>query len=287
MHDLSLSHELATVDGLRLHYVTAGSGPPVLLWHGFLGTWFSWRRLIPLLTDSYTVIAPDMRGYGDSAKPLEGYDAATLAHDFELLLDQLDIDAAHVVAHDMGAPPALWLAANRPARVRTLSWLEEPVPGPAMREMLSFSPDTAAFGGLWWFWFNQSDLAEVLIAGKERQFLSWFYRQYSYDPTAITEADVDEYTRTFAGPGGIRGALGVYRWLFQTEAQLAGLAEHRIDVPVLAVGGALSMGDHAGEMMRGVASDVRAVTLERCGHFIAEERPDKLAELLHDFLPSR
>jgi len=227
-----------------------------------------------------------MRGYGDSAKPLGPYDAATLAGDVAGLLDHLGIDAVDVVAHDMGAPPALHLAATRPERVRTLTWLEEPVPGAGMEQLLSWSPQPSAYGGLWWFWFNQTDLAELLISGRERAFLSWFYRAYAYDPTAIGEADVDEYVRTFAGPGGVRGALGVYRWIQATEAQLAPLRDAPIAQPVLALGGSLSMGDHAVAMVRGVAADVRGGTVERCGHFIAEERPDELLRLLDDFLPA-
>jgi pimeloyl-ACP methyl ester carboxylesterase len=129
------------------------------------------------------------------------------------------------------------------------------------------------------------DLPEALIAGKERDFLSYFYRKYCYDPTAIGPDDIDEYLRTFAGLGGVRGALGVYRAIFETEAQVRERlgGEDKLRMPVLALGGALSLGKHAAEMMRQVAEDVRGGPVERCGHFIAEERPEYLAERLLAF----
>lgn len=119
-----MEHHTADLGGLRLHYVEAGVGEPVLLWHGFLGSWYSWRRLIPLLVErGYRVIAPDMRGYGDSDKPPTGYDALTLARDFRSLAEHLGLERHHVVSHNMGAPPALVYAAEWPDAVGgTLAW---------------------------------------------------------------------------------------------------------------------------------------------------------------------
>lgn len=283
---ITMEHHTTDLGGLRLHHVEAGSGEPVLLWHGFLGSWYSWRRLIPPLAQrGYRVVAPDMRGYGDSDKPATGYDALTLARGFRRLAEHLGLGPHHVVAHDMGAPPALVYAAEYPEAVRSLVWIEEPVPGFGSREMLAFSPETAEGGGLWWWCFGLvPDLPEALIAGKERDFLSYFCRKYCYDPTAIGPDDIDEYLRTFAAPGGIRGALGVYRAIFETEAQMRErFAEKKLEAPVLALGGEASMGTHAAEMVSRVARDVQGGTVERCGHFVPEERPEELAERLLAF----
>lgn len=101
------SHHTTIANGVTLHYVIGGEGAPVLLWHGFLETWYCWRKVMPALTEKYTAIAPDMRGYGNSDKPQSGYDTRTLAEDFRQLVQQLRLGQVHLVAHDMGAPPAL------------------------------------------------------------------------------------------------------------------------------------------------------------------------------------
>ena len=286
MGSVMIEHHTVEVEGLRLHYVEAGEGEPVLLWHGFLGSWYSWRKLIPLLTArGYRIIAPDMRGYGDSDRPSTVYDALTLARDFRSLTEHLGLERHHVVAHDMGAPPALMYASEYPDAVRDLAWIEEPVPGFGTRELLAFDPATARSGSLWWWYFNLvPDLPETLLAGKERDFLSYFYREYCYDPTVIGPEDIDEYLRTFAGPGGVRGALGVYRAIFETEAQIRDRFEgEKLGLPVLALGGEASMGALVAEMVSHVAQNVTGGTVERTGHFIPEERPEELADRLLSF----
>ena len=266
---------------MRLHYVQGGTGDPVLLWHGWLQTSYAWREVMPALAQHYTVIAPDMRGYGDSDKPATGYDSLTLVEDFYQLVHSLGFQRLFIVAHDMGALPAYVYAAEHAAEVRGLVWLDEPFPGSGLQQALQFTAETAQAGGLWQFFFNLvPDLPELLIAGKERAFLSYFYRKYCYNPQAISEAAIDEYTRTFSAPGGIRGSLGVYRAIFETTQQIQQYASTKLAMPVLALGGEGSLGGHVVGMLQQVAETVRGGAVERCGHFIAEERPDYLIDQL-------
>ncbi len=260
-----------------------GAGEPVVLLHGFLGTWYSWRKVMPALAARHTVVAPDLRGYGDSDKPAAGYDSATIAEDIRQLVRHLGLGRVSLVGHDMGAPPAYAYAARHRTEVARLAYLEEPMLGVTLDGITGL--DAPFPGGAWWFTFNYvPDLPETLLAGKERAFLTYFYRRFCYDPTAIEPAAVDEYLRTFADAGGVRGALGAYRAIYESEAQAREDTKEKLTIPVLALGGELSLGPAVVEGMRQVAADVRGGTIERCGHFPAEERPDHLAEQLLAFL---
>lgn len=281
----TFTHDTTQVNGVQLHYVIGGEGKPVLLWHGFLETWYCWRKILPSLAGRYTVIAPDMRGYGDSEKPECGYDALTLAEDFRQLVAQLGFRQVHLVAHDMGAPPALLYAGTYPDEVLSLTYLEEPVLlAQHLQQIFKFAPESMHDGGLWWWtFFLSADLPEKLIAGREREFLTYFYSKYCYDPNSIGTEVVDEYLRTFTAPGGISGAIGVYRAIFESIAQTEPFAQNKIQTPILALGGEMSMGDRVRSAIQSVASDVRGGAVERCGHFIPEERPDYLVEQLFTF----
>lgn len=281
----TFSHHTANVNGIRMHYVIGGRGEPLVLMHGFLETWYTWRLIMPELAKHYTVIAPDLRGYGDSDKPPGGYDARTMVEDVYQLVQALGYQKILLVGHDMGAPPALIYAARHREDVRKLVYLEEPVLGVNDREVTTFAPPT---GGAWWWSFAFTPgMPETLIAGKEREFLSFFYRRFSHDPTAISEATINEYLRTFAAPDGIRGAVGVYRAVFQSREQTAQDVRPKLNLPVLAVGGEASAGELPIQGMRQVATNVRGVVLPRCGHFPQDECPSALLAQLLPFLAAR
>jgi pimeloyl-ACP methyl ester carboxylesterase len=286
--DQKFSHHKMTINGVTLHYVIGGEGFPLLLWHGFLETWYCWRKVMPALAEKYTVIAPDMRGYGDSEKPESGYDAWTLAEDFRQLIAQLGFEQIYIAAHDMGAPPALIYAGEHPEEVRGLVYLDEPVLlADFMQQVLKFSPDTMQDGGLWWWVFSLvADLPEKLIAGKEREFLTYFYDKYLFDRASITPDVIEEYLRSFAAPGGVSGALGVYRSIFESIAQTEKYVRDKLKAPVLALGGERSMGTHTFEMMKRVAINVQGGSVDRCGHFIPDEQPDYLIKALLKFFQS-
>jgi pimeloyl-ACP methyl ester carboxylesterase len=262
-------------------------GTPVLLWHGFLGTSYSWHKVMPLLVEAgYRVLVPDMRGYGDSDKPAgtKGYDGLTLAEDFRLLIRTIDFAVGSpitIAAHDMGAPPALLWASKYPGEVSGLVYIEAPVMLQAILEkIIVYTPEAMAKGSMWWWILPLAPgVPETLMVGKEEEFLNWFYEGPNVGVRgAITPESIDEYLRTFAGVEGVLGALGVYRAAFKTIEQTSPLTENKVKIPVVALGGEKGLGALVGKFVSMVASDVKAEVVASCGHFIPEEHPDAVVE---------
>lgn len=278
--------ETADVGGVRLHYRLGGDpdGPPVLLWHGFLGTGYSWRKVAPALAEAgLAVLVPDMRGYGDSDKPegTEGYDARALAEEFRALVRRIGFGDGRPItlaAFDMGAPPALLWAADHPEEIEGLLYLDEPVLVPdVMSSIIAFTPETMERGPLWWWVLaHASGVPERLIVGNERAFVTWFHEQDPSSREAIEPAAVDEYLRTFSGTEGVLGALGVYRAVFATMRQTAALTEDKVRVPVVGLGAERSMGEFVHQLLGMVAEDVSGGAIPDCGHFLPEERPEEI-----------
>jgi pimeloyl-ACP methyl ester carboxylesterase len=278
-----LTHHYARLSGLTMHFVSAGNGFPVVLLHGWPQTWFEWRHVIGRLSPGYRVIAPDLRGLGDSSRPLDGYDSQTLAEDVhELLGEHLGISAYHLVGHDWGGPTAFALAAARAEAVRTLAILDVAVPG--------LGPDFSQGGKRWHHAFHMTpDLPEALVTGRERAYLGWFYREYAHRPDAIGPADVDEYLRTYTQPGALRAGFSLYRNIPRNAARNQALqaSGFRLPMPVLALGGARmesrGRGREVEESLRLIADRVTGDTIADSGHFIPEEQPDALVDRLTRF----
>lgn len=277
-----ITHHYARLDEVLLHYVEAGSGTPLVLLHGWPQTWWEWRRIIPALAARFRVIAPDLRGLGDSSRPAGGYDKRTVAADvWQLLHDRLGITSFNLVGHDWGGPTAYALAAAHPEAVRRLAILDVTIPGDGA--------DGFSQGGRRWHhpFHRTPDLPEALIAGRERLYLSWFYRNFAFRPDAIGEADIDEYLRTYAQPGAMRAGLGFYRALPQDIADNAArlATGFKLPMPVLALGGAdaWGRGQEVEDSLRRVAEDVTGGVIADCGHFIPEEQPEILTERLLTF----
>jgi pimeloyl-ACP methyl ester carboxylesterase len=273
-------HAYADLGEVTLHYVVAGSGVPVVLLHGWPQTWYEWRHVMAPLAERHTVIAPDLRGLGDSSRPLGGYDKKTLAQDvWRLVGETLGHRRFFLVGHDWGGPTAYALAAAHPEAVVRLAILDVVIPGDG--------GDFSQGGRRWHHAFHLTpDLPEALIAGRERIYLSWFYRTFGARPDAIGEDDVDEYLRTYAQPGAMRAGLSYYRALPQDAADNREIvARFKLPMPVLAVGGAGGRGRGAepAESLRRVATDVRGEIISDCGHWIPEEQPAHLARLLREF----
>jgi pimeloyl-ACP methyl ester carboxylesterase len=275
------------VNDTTIHYVKGGSGSPILLWHGFLETWYCCRKIMPSLAKKYTVIATDMRGYGDSEKPDSGYDAHTLADDFRGLIQKEGIsEELIIIAHDMGAPPALLYAAEHPNEIKALVYMDNPVlTTKNMRLLNSFDPSIQKRGGLWWWGFAfATDMPERLLIGNERKFLTWFYEFSPDGGASVEEAAIQEYLRSFCGTEGIRGSFGIYRDVFKSMEQTDIYEENKVKTPILALGGGL--GDMVKKMLQGVAEDVYGDVVPNCGHFIPDERPQYVIDELEKFLIS-
>ena len=286
---MQLTHNYADVGDVMLHYVTAGPnapvGPPVVLLHGWPQTWYEWRHVIPALAEHYTVIAPDLRGLGDSSRPLSGYDKKTVANDiWRLVSETLGHKSFYLAGHDWGGPTAFALAVAHPDAIKKLSIIDVVIPGDG--------GDFSQGGRRWHHQFHMTpDLPEALIQGRERVYLQWFYQTFAYKPGAISEQDLDEFVRTYSQPGALRAGFDFYRNLPQDTKDNAALLAtgFRLPMPVLAIGGGVSYphgrgrgGDVEASLKR-VATNVRGVVLPDCGHFVPEEQPEAVARLLLDF----
>jgi pimeloyl-ACP methyl ester carboxylesterase len=272
-------HDFADLGDVRLHYVTAGSGPAVVLIHGWPQTWYMWRHIMPGLAEKYRVVAPDLRGLGDSSKPVLGYDKKTLASDiWRLMHDVLGEKRFFAVGHDRGGPTAYSLAAQHRDAVRRLAIFDAPVPGDGTPVMFN----NRWHHGLHW----ELDFPEALTAGREDVYLGFFYRNWGGRPDCIPEADQAEYLRTYRLPGSMRAGFNLYRATPQDVIDNeAFVAEGKLKMPVLCYGGPLGRGRGMGaiESWRRVAEDVRGGIAEGCGHWIPEERPQWALEQLLAF----
>jgi len=269
-----IEHHFATVNGVRLHYVISGQGPLVVLLHGMGGTWYVWRHVIPALARHYTVLAPDLRGFGDSDKPAAGYDKKTLAADIHALLGQLGHRSVFLVGHDFGGPVAYALAATHPDMVRRL----------AVFECLLLLPSETVSVPAWFVQFFQTpDIPEALLKGHEREFLALWRDQLTVKKAGITDDDLDEYARTYALPGAVRAGAELYRALPQDLEDNREMAKHKLPMPVLAFGADTVMQTGTLESFRVVASQVQGGVVPDCGHYVPEEQPAFVVEQLLSF----
>jgi pimeloyl-ACP methyl ester carboxylesterase len=258
---IALEHHAAHANGVRLHYVRAGKGDPVVLLHGFPQTWYMWRKIIPGLARHYTVIAPDLRGFGESSKPIGGF----------------GFEKVFLVGHDLGGPTAYAYASAHPEEVRRLVLLDIAI-------TLERAEALEYYARLFHLSFHaEPDIAVALVAGRERTYLTHFYRN-CYNPGAFSHADIDEYVAAFSAPGALRASMAHYGALWTDLEHNRENAKTLLEMPVLALGGALSFGEGAVKAARRIAKDVRGRAMPRCAHWIAEEEPEALlAELLAFF----
>lgn len=276
-----IRHGKLVTNGTTIHFRIAGSGSPIVLVHGWLGTSYHWRKLTPLLAQHHTVVALDVRGYGESDKPYARYDGRTIAEDILGMMRQLGLERPVIVGHDMGALPALLLCAENPDAVSGLVYVDEPLPGYNLERFTAFSKENPFV--YWWFSFNaQPHLPAMMWAGKEAELVDYFLTAMSADPSAISEADKAEYVRGLKKPGALHGSFGWYRDVLITAEQIREATATRIATPVLAINGQYG---HPGvaEQMQLVAEQVEGVTLANCGHLCAEEKPEEMAEAILAF----
>lgn len=276
------NHQKTVVNDVLYHYVIGGEGDPIVLLHGWPETWYLWRKIMPELADAgFTVVAPDLRGLGDSGKPETGYDARTVAGDIRALIDQLGYEQITLIGHDVGGWVAYAFANEYPEQVERLAILDVPIPDASLDQLGALTnPFT-----VWHFAFQEvPDLPEKLIEGQEDIYLSWFFRNFSYNPTAIGEAELNEYLRTYAAEGGLRSGFGYYRALEENVRQNEIYAQDPLQMPVLAVSGAAAMGNFVQQQMSQLATDVQGEVIEQCGHWLPSECPAQLNEQLLPFI---
>jgi pimeloyl-ACP methyl ester carboxylesterase len=269
--------------GLRQHVVTGGDGPPLLLVHGWPQTWYAWRLVMPALARQFHVIAPDQRGRGLSGKPEDGYDTGTLAADLAALMDVLGYRRFAVAGHDTGMDIAYALAADHRDRVAALEVAEAVLPG--VQQSPPLFVDSVTNGHLFHLMFNKlPTMNEQLVRGREDIYFSFIF-DVEAGSKKLPRYAVRTYIDNLASvPGALRGSFGFYRALDATTAQNAKRATRKLTIPVLAIGGAESLGAGAGDEMKLAASRVRTVVIPGAGHWVAEQAPGQVVAALTAFL---
>jgi pimeloyl-ACP methyl ester carboxylesterase len=268
---------------LRLHAVTGGDGPPLLLVHGWPQTWYQFRLIMPGLARDFSVVAVDQRGIGLSGKPPGGYDTATLASDLVKLMDALGHPRFALYGTDVGMPIAYALAADHRDRVDRLVVSEAPLPGISPSPPLFLPPPLNAM--LWHLAFNQlPKINEQLVTGREDIFFGAEF-DASAGTNKLPAEVVKYYIDTLASsPDHLRGSFGFYRAIPTTSAQNEQRKTRRLTLPVLAIGGAESSGEGPGNTMKLAADDVQTMVLTGSGHWVAEQAPEQLLAALTTFL---
>lgn len=278
-------HHYATVDGVRLHYVSGGNieGETLLLLAGFPQSWFAWRQVMAILGDRYFIIAPDLPGQGDSDKPLNGYDTISLAQKVQGLMQQLNRESYYLAAHDVGAWVAWPYATLYQQQVKKLALLDAGIPGVTLPESLPATPDKA--WKTWHFAFHLlPDLPEALIEGREAVYLAWFLKRKAASPMVFNEEDMAEYTRLLTQKGALRAGMATYREVMVSAAQNRELRHERgkLTLPLLAISADQGSIPDMAVPLHEFASDVTGIKIANCGHFIPDEQPQALADSLRE-----
>jgi pimeloyl-ACP methyl ester carboxylesterase len=292
----------ANVNGLKIHYLEAGSGPEtVILLHGFTQTSRMWRPLMPRLASHFRVIAPDLPGIGDSQSPapsgesktrgssqsaafgasagstatMDMKTAATIIHD---LAKQVGIAKARVVGHDIGLMVAYAYAAQFPGEVEKLVLMDAFLPGIGDWEETYNDPR------IWHFRF-QGPTPEALVRGRERTYFEHFWNDFAADKThSIPEADRVAYTAAYARAGAMAASWQYFASFPQDATDFQRFAQTKLTMPVLSVGGEMSRGDRLGGEVQQVGTNVQVIILKGSGHWVMEEKPQETMDALEKFL---
>jgi pimeloyl-ACP methyl ester carboxylesterase len=265
-------------DGIRLNTVMGGSGRALFLLHGFPQTWQEWRHVMPELAKRYTVIAVDLKGSGQSDKPVTGYDKVTMAGELDQLRQKLGLDSVYIAGHDIGGMIAYAWAATHRTAVAKIAILDIPIPGVSFWDKLFIDPRVWHYG-----FFMKRDLPEKLLTGQEFIFIDHFIRDRIYNQGAFSDSDIQIFATAFAQPGAMRGCFEWYRAFEKDAADNRALAKNKLTMPVLALGGDQRWGSTMVEIMREFASDVRGGAIKESGHYIVEEQPQLVVDELLQF----
>ena len=286
---MTMSDELGAYESLRTSDVRfafgrAGhGGQAIVLLHGWPQTSFAWQRVVPLLSDRYDIVTPDLPGFGYSSKPEGGFDKKTISRRLREFVKALGLSRIVLVGHDLGGLVAYAYAAQWPEEVSHLVFIESSLPCFGQEEAMDVSK-----GGSWHFGFNMAgDISEELVRGREFMFVDHFIRRETvgiFDANAVSTANIEHYARALGRPGALRCSFSYYRTLPTDRGDNRIWGETPLPMPVLVVGATGGYGAASAETVRRVARNVRDVLIERSGHYIPEERPDELAGAITDFI---
>jgi pimeloyl-ACP methyl ester carboxylesterase len=266
------------VNGVKLHYLAAGKGSPVILLHGYTQTSHMWRPLIAELAGTHSVIAPDLRGAGKSDKPEAGYDKKTLAQDVHALAASLGHRRVKLVGHDIGLMVAYAYAAQYPDEVESIALMDAFLPGVGDWKNVWLLRD------LWHFHFH-GEVPLKLVAGRERIYFEHFWNDFAADRThSVPEADRKFYARSYAQPGGMRAGFEYFKAFPQDAIDFEQFAKVALPMPMLVLTGEKASGNFLIQQGRLVASNVQGVVIEGSGHWLMEEAPRQVIPRLVAFL---
>lgn len=268
----------AHVNGVTIHYTMAGQGSPVVLLHGYAQTSHMWLPAMAELAKSHTVIAPDLRGAGQSEKPLSGYDKMTMAQDIHALVQSLGYERVAIVGHDIGLMVAYAYAAQYPSETTRVVLMDAFLPGIGDWQHVWLLRD------LWHFHFyGPTPLA--LVDGRERMYFEHFWNDFAADPKhSVPENDRRLYAAAYAQPGGMRSGFEYFRNFEQDAQDLAQLARTKLTMPLLVLTGEKASGTFLIDQAKLVATDVEGHVVPGSGHWLMEEAPEVVIPALVQFL---
>lgn len=274
--------EYVEINKQRICYYEQGQGEVIILLHGWPQTSYAWRKVIPILSKKYRVIAIDLPGTGSSTATSK-YDTKSIATIINKFSLSLNINSFHMVGHDVGA----WVAATYGLlyedNLKTLTLIEAGIPG--LIDSSLFAPKNA--DKIWQFYFNQiDDLPEILISGNEKKYLSWFFDKKSFVKSAISEKDLNVYYKANKGKEKLKNAFNYYR-AFNTSSTENIALKKNISIPVLAIGGDHAVGYGVGKSVEEISSNLTSISITDCGHYVPEEKPKELCELILNLINRR
>jgi len=272
----NFKHQTANVNGVNIHYVIGGEGEPLVLVHGFAQNWYMWNRLLPELSKHFTVIAPDMRGVGESDKPNSGYDKKNMAKDIHELVKSLGYKSVNLAGHDIGLMVVYAYAAQFPNEVKKLALMDALLPGiePVWSQVKAFA---------WWFGFFEFPASGEVVAGKERVFLSAFWPMVGHVKDAFTKEEVDEFVRAYAQSGGTTGAFHWFGAFAQDGKDNNEFMKTKLKMPLLTIGAEFSAGSFLENHAKLVAENVKGVVITNSGHWVVQEQTEQTLTALMDF----
>jgi pimeloyl-ACP methyl ester carboxylesterase len=272
----NFKHQYAVVNGVKIHYVIGGKGEPLLLVHGFGQNWYMWNRLLPELSKHFTVIAPDMRGVGESGKPAGGYDKKNMAVDMHELMKKLGFSHINLAGHDIGLMVAYAYAVQFSTDVKKVALLDALLPGiePVWSQVRAQA---------WWFGFFGQPHSGELVAGKVDLFFTDFWPTVGFQKNAFTPAERNEFIRAYSVPGATTGAFLWFGKFNQDAKDNVQFAKKKLPMPLLAMGADHSAGSYLAAHSKLVAADVHEVIIKDAGHWIVQEQTAQVQKGLLDF----